>query len=371
MQARLQLLHEWTHQLQSMLPELRVSTVRVLALLSLGLLWAECVALGRIAVTLPCSAHDLSTEKRLQRWIRNHAVPVVPTWQTLAQACVARLGQRELQLIFDPTPHTRRWTLLVLGIVVRGRVLPLAWHIVPATDPWRHDTWTCLARLCRRVARIVPPDTTVTLVVDRGLVSAAVVDLCRELGWHYVLRLSVDARQGLHVRLADGTVVPAWSLVRGPGSRWQGAVETFQAQGWRTAQLTITWPRRYDEPWLLLSDRPAGPARVREYRRRVQVEACYQDCKRRGFDLEASHIRDRNRINRLLLALYLALWWCFLLGATAIRRGLRRHFDRADRRDLSLMRLGRRWMKHLLDHGDLPPVLFRFHNGSWTCRWSF
>ena len=53
MQTRLQLLHSWTRQLQSLLPQLRVTRVRVLALLSLGLLWAGGIQLGRVAAQFP------------------------------------------------------------------------------------------------------------------------------------------------------------------------------------------------------------------------------------------------------------------------------------------------------------------------------
>jgi len=72
--------------------------------------------------------------------------------------------------------------------------------------------------------------------------------------------------------------------------------------------LAIVWPRRDDQSWLLLSDREAGPTRVAEYRRRSQVEAVFADCKSRGWRLKASRLADRNRLNRLLLALLLALW---------------------------------------------------------------
>ena len=212
---------------------------------------------------------------------------------------------------------------------------------------------------------MLPADSQVTLLLDRGLVGAEVVDLCRELGWHYVMRLSVDARHGVH-----GRIVPAWDLVAGPGQRWQGPVDVFQRDGWRRAQLTVHWSRRYAQPWLPLSSRPAGLSRVQEYRRRTQVEAVYADSKSRGWNLDANKLRDRDWLNRLLLALVLALWWCHLLGHRVIRRGLRRQFDRPDRRDLSVVRLGRQWMAWLLAHDRLPPLLFRQHAGHWSCRWS-
>jgi hypothetical protein len=110
---------------------------------------------------------------------------------------------------------------------------------------------------------------------------------------------------------------------------------------------------------------------VREYRRRQQVEAVYQDGTTRGWNLEASTRTARNRLNRLLLALFLALWWTHLLGQQVVRRGERRRFDRTDRRECSLVRLGRRWMTWLLDHQRLPPLPFRYHHQQWTCRWRY
>ena len=58
MPIRLKLLHDWDQQLHSLLPGVRSTRVQVLALFSLGLLWAGNVTLLRIAHALPlhCSA---------------------------------------------------------------------------------------------------------------------------------------------------------------------------------------------------------------------------------------------------------------------------------------------------------------------------
>jgi hypothetical protein len=373
MQTRLQLLHSWTSQLQQLLPTTRLTQVRVLALFSLGLLWAESTTLLRIAARLPLAVQDLSTEKRLRRWLANAHLDVAPCWDPLAQALVARQGQRDLLLVLDPTTQTQVATVVMLGLVVQRRALPLAWRVLPNQTAWDTTQQAVIAGLCQRVAAVLPLGTTVTLVADSGLASVDLLDLCGDLGWHYVLRLSVDAQQGVHVRLADGTVCPAWSLVRGRRQRWFGHVQTFKAHGWRPVDVSIVWPARYDQPWVLISDRPAGAARVREYRRRMRIEAFFEDCKARGWELERSKLTDRARLDRLLLVVALASWWQHLLGAQVIKRGVRRWFDRPGRRDLSLARLGRRWMGYLLDRDHLPPLPFRYCAAGhhWTCRWAF
>jgi hypothetical protein len=370
MQTRLQLLHSWTRQLQQLLPTLRVTRVRVLALWSLGLLWAETCAVGRVAASLPLVVRDQSTERRLRRWLANEQVEVWPCWEPLARAFVAQHGQREVLLGLDPTSQTTRATIMVVGILVHRRILPLAWTVLPNQTAWAHPQHVYIAHLCQRVTSLLPFGSQVTLVADSGLASVELVDLCGTLGWDYVLRLSVDAKQGMHVRLANGAVAPAWSLVRGKRQRWFGTVDAFKAHGWRTVELSIVWPRRHAQPSVLISSRLAGPARVREYRCRMRIEAFFEDCKTRGWQLERSHLASHARLDRLLLVLVLAVWWLAVLGQQVIKAGLRAQFDRHDRRELSVVRLGRRWVGWLLDRAHPPPLPFVQRAGIWTGRWS-
>jgi len=80
----------------------------------------------------------------------------------------------------------------------------------------------------------------------------------------------------------------------------------------------------------------------------MRVEATFQDSKSRGFNIEASWIVDRTHLDRLLLALFLAMWWVSHLAAACIHHGQRPRFDRLDRRDKSIFRLGRLWLLDIL-----------------------
>lgn len=372
MQTRLKMLHDWNHQLRALLPGVRSTRVDALALFTLGVLWASSVTLLKVASGLPLPARDMSTERRLRRWLANRAVPVTGIWRPLVRTMLASRAGTELTLALDPTPHGPRKAVIVLGLVARGRVLPIIWHIVPNQAEWGLPQEVILGRLCRVAAGWLPEGCAVTLVADRGLASRELALLCRSLGWHYVPRLSADAKQGYVVRHPDGRTQPVRELAAGgPGTRWCGPVECFKHRGWVRVELTVYWARGYDEPRILVSDEPAGMARVREYARRWKAEATFQDCKRRGWDVERSSVREDNRLNRLLLVLFVALWWAEALGMRVVRRGLRRLFDRADRRDLSTARLGRRWVAHLLDRDRPHPLPFSYRRGSWCFAWPF
>jgi hypothetical protein len=369
MPPRRRLLHSFTAQLEHLLPDVRVTRVRPLALLVLGLLWAGTSSLPRIAAMLPLTATAPSTERRLRRWLANPAVEVGPLWAGVLPTLLAPLAGRELRIVFDPTPHTDRATVLVLGLVVHRRVLPLSWRVLPQHAPWPQPQTLYLEAMIDEVCAALPSDCSVTLLADRGITSVDVGDLCRAVGWHYVLRANAGPHQTDRVLGPDGTERAVWALVTGPGQRWAGWVHLYKTAGWRRVGLTIHWDRHARAPWVLVSDRVPGPPRVRDYRCRMRCEATYEDCKGREFHLDRSKLADLARLDRLLLALAVAYWWAEQLGLRVIRHGQRRRYDRADRRDLSVVRLGRIALQARLDAGRHPPLPFHRHGATWRYAW--
>ena len=242
MQTRLKMLHDWNHQLRLLLPGVRSTRVDALALFTLGVLWSGSATLLKVASRLPLGAADMSTERRLRRWLANRAVPrrwlanravpVTAAWRPLVKAMLASRAGTELTLALDPTPHGPRRAVIVLGLVAHKRVLPLLWHIVPNQAEWERPQMEYLGRMCRVVAGWLPVGCAVTLVADSGLTSRELVKLCESLGWHYVLRLSADAKQGHNVRHPDDAEQPVWGLATGPGQRRYCSVEIFKRRGW-------------------------------------------------------------------------------------------------------------------------------------------
>lgn len=53
---------------------------------------------------------------------------------------------------------------------------------------------------------------------------------------------------------------------------------------------------------------------IEEYRRRWQIETLFGCLKSRGFDLEETHLREAERLEKLLGLLALAICWAWLAG---------------------------------------------------------
>lgn len=373
MSSRWRLLHEWTAQLGGLLPQARVTRVRVLALLSLGMILAGTSRITQVAAALPLGVCVPSSERRLRRFLANPAVDQATLWWPLLPVLLARWAGREVTLVFDPMPYRGDFTVLWVGIVLHRRVLPLSWRVVPQQDPWPARLAPLLTSLLAPIAAALPPGCQVTLVGDAGLSGPGFLDTAREWGWDVVLRINTSAKQAHRVRLLAAAGEPGpearlWDVVEPVPSGWHAAAEIFKGAGWRQGFLTVSRRPGCDEPWVLFSSRPGGAARVREYARRARVEATFADSKTRGWGLEHGRLRDAAHLERLLLAWHLSLWWLHALGRAVIKTGRRAHFDRRDRRDRSVVRLGWLDLLHALLLARLPLLLFRPIAGGWVAR---
>lgn len=340
-------------QIKALVPALHGHQAKTLGLWVLGALVAGSVRLPAVAeVLLLQGVTDVrlpSIERRLARWLANPRLDVTTIWQaclpTLLRAW--RAEGHPARLVLDATPLADRAQVLYVGLWLHGRVLPLAWEVMPGQTAWPEDQWTVVARLFTQVRPSLGGVTT-TLLADRGLVGHPLVALCQQQGWHYVLRL--EGQHCCQPQAAAETAAGAQaSWVRVDhlgvtvGQDWYGPVRLWKKTAPVIGFLTVCWDPTAAQPWFLFSDRPAQPRRSDEYADRCAVEATFQDAKSRGWQVEDLPIVARERLNRLLLVLALTLWLALHYAAACLHHGQRAHLDRHDRRDKSLLRLGRLW----------------------------
>jgi hypothetical protein len=363
-----QVSHGWEREVGRVLPALRVRARRVVALLSLGIALAAHCSLSRAATAVSGRARVPSTERRFRRFVANERVAVAALRPALVATLLGYARGPLIWLALDDTtqgttprgvaPAGAALKVLALRLLYRQRAIPLAWVCYrPGQCPAPYIE--LIGRLIDEVAAGVPPGSRVVLLADRGLAWPEVIRACRARGWSFLCRVQAQTR----ARFADGTVQPLRDLVAAPGMAWLGTAQVFKKAGWLDAGIVAVWRQDAAERWLLVTDLPPGLRRTAEYRRRMWEEESFRDDKACGFRWEASRIRDPARMDRLLLALQLAM--CFVLthGTRVLKRGLRSSFERRDRRELSVFTLGLRYLLHALTHDRplYPRLVFYFH----------
>ena len=361
MSAR-EILRQWERTVKDqLLAGLHGHQCKALAAVSLGMARGGCCGSGRVAAAMPGAATAASKRRRVERLVANGRLRPERGQGALARSVLSAWSSpaRPLVLILDETPCGGRLECLKVSAGYRKRAVPLAWECYRSDDPpvpMPKLVWRLLGRVARCLARALPAGAgagaEVTLLADRGLSWPTVLDCCRHLGWHYVLRLQGSTR----VRTADGRQVAARDLAPCRGARWFGSgVEVFKKAGWRRANVAAAWEEACREPWLLATDLPASFARCRGYCRRCWCEQMHRDEKSQGFNWQRSLVRRPAHARRLLLAMALATLLAVCTGTWVLKRGLRRLLESTRRRKLSVFQLGLRWLGLDRDGAPAPP----------------
>jgi hypothetical protein len=351
MEASSILWEKWQEQVKELLPEVHGHQKKSLALSVIGIVLAKSAVLQRMAERVYLqgisAAKMPSIERRFARFVANERICVSDLWKQFLAQILPYWQGKAVQFVLDCTPVDDRATIVYLGLLVHSRVLPVAWRVMPNQEKWEQGQWELVGQLLDQITPYLEP-TDCTLIADRGLAGAPLVKLCRERKWHYLLRVCKEHTCRRHMRKGWTRWTALGHIIMKEGQQWFGSVLLWQEEQTIETQLSAVWDTGHQEAWFLISDLPAGRKRVCAYGRRMRVESTFQDDKSRGWDLEASLIADLARLNRLLLALFIAMWWVTHLAASCIHHGKRDQFDRHDRRDKSIFRLGQLWLLDIL-----------------------
>ena len=356
------LLDQWSQQVKEIFPSLHAYQQKTIALCVQGIIESGTAVMQRIAEILwehlDSETKMVSYERRLQRFTANNAIEVEACWVQFLRQVLPFWQNKPVTLILDMTPYNAEATIVYIGILVQSRVLPIAWRVMPQQETWDQGQWEILGHLFDQIAPYLTSDQC-TLLADRGLSCLALIELCKQVGWHYVLRIKNEEWCRRKFRHTYRDWQQGKAFVKKAGDHWYGEVIL-----WKEHELTIwlsaCWEPKYEEAWFLISDRPASSKRVTEYGRRMRVEATFEDQKSRGYLIECSQFKNRDHLDRWLFVVYLATWWIAHLGSSCIHHGHREQVDRKDRRDKGLLRIGRLWLKAILKRVNR--ALFRREN---------
>jgi hypothetical protein len=161
----------------------------------------------------------------------------------------------------------------------------------------------------------VPADWLVVVLADRGLYARWLYAAIVRCGWHPFLRLNL----GVKVRPV-GTESFDWVSRWAPqvGARWKGEVDCFvQKKSRLRCTLLVEWAAGYEHPWVVITDLPAEEANIAWYALRAWIEAGFKDLKRGGWGWHHSKMREASRVERLWLAMAVALVWTVAVGSQA------------------------------------------------------
>ena len=337
----------WIQRICELRPQQRKTQVQNFVWLVVGIFHSHSVSLSKIAGKVISTAKNVSTVRRLSRFLASAAVDVRSWYRSTAKAWLVSQFQQtgELRLIVDGTKIGFGHQLLMVSLAYRRRAIPIAWAWVRHVRG--HSSATKQIILLKYVNSLLPQKAPVFLVGDSEFGSMAVLHQMKQWQWFFVLRQKGNT-----------------GVWRSETTGWQRIDELVQRAGQSAwcpngylsqsdiypVSILVYWPKGEKEPWCLATNLPDASLTLRYYRRRMWIEEMFADFKKHGFDLESTMLRNPPRLSRLTLAVAFLYVWLLSTGSRAIRAGLRHLIDRKDRRDLSLFQIGLRFIDRCLLH---------------------
>lgn len=196
--------------------------------------------------------------------------------------------------------------------------------------------------LLNQVAPWIPEGLRVTLFGDAEFRAVEVQRLCQRRRWHWQAGLKSD----LLFRAGAGAWQPlkTWTVLPGERQYRQNVYLTAE-HDFGPVNLMANWQTDKDAPRYTVMDQPAERRAWRRGRKRQWIENFFSDWKSHGFDLEDTDLDDYHRLDGLLLGMSLADVWLIHLGQWLTDTGQRTLLEAKHKRDYSLFRLGRDYLR--------------------------
>lgn len=287
-----------------------------------------------------------SGTKQVDRTLSNGGIPVDVAMKRWVQFVVA--ARSEIVAIidwtdFDDDDHT---TLFVALVTKHGRATPLAWKTVKKSSLAGRRT-AIEQEMVEQLHEWLPSEVGVTLLGDRGFGDQALYSLLGLYGWDYVIRF----RSVIGVAMGDGELRPArnWLDPSGRAKMMRGVCVTRDRA--EVPAVVLVHAPRMKEAWCLATSLASKRAAevVSLYGKRFTIEEWFRDAKdlHFGMGLRATHIRNAQRRDRLLLLVAVAYALLVLLGAACEETGLDKKLkaNTAKYRTHSLFRQGVYWYR--------------------------
>lgn len=337
----------WIQRICELRPKQRITQVQNFVWLMVGIYHSHSVNLSRIAGKVIGAAKNVSTVRRLSRFLANEAIDVRSWYKPIAKAWLQLQFERvgEIRLIVDGTKVGFGHQLLMVSLAYRRRAVPIAWTWMKHVRG--HSTGKQQISLLRYVGSLLPKGAPVFVVGDSEFGSISVLQQLEAWRWLYVLRQKGNT--GLWLNETTDWQRMDDLVQKAEQSTWCPKAYLTQQHIYPVSAL-IHWQIGEKQPWCLATNLPDATLTLRYYRRRMWTEEMFGDFKKHGFDLETTMLRHAPRLSRLTLAVAFLYVWLLSIGSRTIRAGHRHLVDRKDRRDLSIFQIGLRFIDRKLLH---------------------
>lgn len=336
------------YQLSGFLKEclpINFARIMLISQMILSLIKVRTVSLSEMASGFAGKAKTDSNERRMRRFFGDFSLD--PDFIALFVA--SKLPEGKWVVTVDRTEWEfgkMKINILMLAVAYKGVAVPLLWKFLIKKDNQDvgkkgNSNTEERKELMERFARLFGKERIEAIVADREFVGNPWFLWLKENDMNIVIRI----RKNQQVTNSRGIFTRASHLFRNlkigesrilRGLRKIGDVEVF-----------VCGMKLPGGEYLIVATYEAPEKTLETYAARWQIETMFACLKTRGFRFESTHLRDYDRISKLLGIVAMAFVWAYLIGDSLDRTNpitVKNHGYRAK----SIFRQGLDHLRHIL-----------------------
>lgn len=285
--------------------------LKVLCCLIIGVIRAKDVNLVALAFYQGSNASDQSQYRKLQRFFKQWKFD----WKEQAKFTLSRIKKprKGYSLAMDRTNWKFGKThinILTIGIVIGKVSMPLLWTTLPQTTKRGNSNAKQRIALMNKVLQVLPSKAIYCLTIDREFNGFQWLKWLEEKEVPYVLRL----RKNTYV---DGKAAKEFNSTR--RAKNYKPKEVFGLDLYFACKSI----KKGRADYLYIVSNKLTPFEALEaYKERWSIEVFFGHLKKKGFNLENTHLSEKLKIDKLVAIL--ALSFLFTIGFGLLVREKRR-----------------------------------------------
>lgn len=287
---------------------MNLARIKAMAMVICSLCKVQTVTYAKLASGFETKAEASSSLRRIQRLIAECVIGS----DIIAKLILKLLPVKgPYSLSMDRTNWKYSSTninILTLAVIYDGMAFPVLFKML---DKRGNSSTTERIELIDRFMSIAGDDSIKHLMADREFVGSEWLNYLNASRIRYHIRI----RENFIVRRHEREFKAHWlfhGLRIGECKHLRG-IYYVNGQPCYLSGSRVKNNERIPELQILVSLCDAKES-LDMYRQRWQIETCFKALKSGGFDIEATHVRDLDRLANLFSIVMLAYTWCYLIG---------------------------------------------------------
>lgn len=272
----------------------------------MGIIETRTVALTEVSKVARRTKNAESAYKRVIRFLK---------YALLGNEAIAELifnlfefKDKKFYLVLDRTEWDfgkKRINILLIGIEWVGIVVPIYWKMLEGKGNSKTEL---RVELIDRFIKRFGKEGILGVIGDREFTGGKWFEELRGRGINFCMRIRENAKVKIRKKAREKHAWAVFAGVRQPELRMvEGAIVYGQ-------RVNLMGTRTSKQQFLILAT-TAPVEEAREiYVRRWAIETLFGCLKTKGFNLEATHLKSAEKIERLLAVVAIAFCWAFKIG---------------------------------------------------------